>query len=206
MNDGLARRQVGESAAGERPAVRGFILASDLRALRGWLPGGLDDLLDALSADERALCRSVRPTAWVPLELIERLLAAAAGALNVRPAELADRLGVALADQKIASLMGVAVRARSPELLVSNAGYLWVSLYSPGEATISLDLPSHKRIEVHGGPPHGPAVCGRNLGFGRRALEMTGATAIRIVHFRCISGGDPHCAYDVQWGEGGTAR
>lgn len=188
------------AASGLALQVRGFTLLSDLEHLRETLgEAGYEALLAELPPADRAACAALTPLGWSPVALFDRLVTAGAARLGLPEAALCARLGERLADKHLIAMLHHSPRPTSPEILFLSAEYIYVSLYNRGKVQVRAGRNGQRFVEITDAPLDTPFNCLRNLGFGRRALALSGAHAAQVHHPACCAEGADKCVYELSW-------
>jgi len=165
------------------------------RSIRERSPDVEQALRDALGPDERAIYDTLVATAWIPLQLADRLYAVGAPLLYPSDPSPLQRVGRDLARENLSGVYRFVVRMLSVPTLVEKAATLWRNFHDTGVASIAHASPTSACFEVREHPTLPPHLRETVSGWIAQAVEMTGAQNVRV-----IAEGDPACwTWSITW-------
>jgi diguanylate cyclase (GGDEF)-like protein len=138
-----------------------------------------------------ALAASTPSNAWLALDDLERLLAAA-GELGVDAAALGQRVGRATISATLARHLGADPASLTPLVLLRTAESFWSRYHEWGGLAVD-DTAAGVRATVS--TPSSPLICAVVEGMLGRIPELAGATEVTVVHEHDAA----PCAYELSW-------
>lgn len=193
---------------GERVVnVKGTAVRSRLEFLRETLGlDGLQAVLEAFPEEERWALAAALPSAWVPVELLDRLdleIVRHGGGL-----QLASEYGAFSARRHLTNVYEAFFDQAEgePRRLVEGLAALHRSFYDEGGMRVRDQKRGSCRIELDFAGRAARFRCQVSRGFVEEALRMIEAQDLRVQETGCQTRGDAHCAFAVRWNPDATMR
>jgi uncharacterized protein (TIGR02265 family) len=169
------------------------------------LDRGGNDLWERILAklppeDAVQLRRTLLVTSTYPLELNLRLDAAIARELHPGEPERAFlEMGRKSADVNLGGPQRAFVREGDPHHLLGFTDSIYAFYYGEGRRTYEKTGPTSAVLTTHDAPPSTPGDCLTVVGWHERALELSGASNVKVIEERCRCRGDAVCEYRLSW-------
>lgn len=170
--------------------VKGAVLKSRLSFVEAHGgPGGLQRVLDALPEADRDALRSVLTVQWYPFELGKRLDDAIVRILGQGRQDYFLRLGEASAERNLTTLHKTFLTPGDPHAFLSKAPQIYALYYETGRREYQPTGDKSGVLTTHDAETFSAPDCLTVVGWHRRALEMCGATVVRVVEEECRAKG-----------------
>lgn len=180
--------------------VKGSVLKSRLGFVEEQAgPAGLERVKARLSAADRELLARLLPTGWYPFDLGNRLDEAIVEELGGGRRDYFLRLGAASADRNLGGVHRAFVRPGDPHAFLAQAPEIYAFYYDKGRRTYQRVGPKEAVLTTSGGETFSVPDCLTVAGWHVRALEMCGATGVRVDEEECRARGGAVCRYRVRW-------
>jgi uncharacterized protein (TIGR02265 family) len=182
--------------------VKGSVLRTRLALVEELAPGeGLRRVLARLAPAERETLGSLLASSWYPFELGRRLDEAIVAEIGAGKAEFFERLGEASADKNLGG-DGVHRRflvAGDPQAFLAKTPLIYSYYYDQGRRDYEQTGEREAVLTTHDAETFSAPDCLTVVGWYRRALEMCGARAPRVVEEECRARGGSVCRYRLSW-------
>ena len=180
--------------------VKGSVLKSRL-ALVGDLGGAdaVSRVLAELGPDERQALQTVLAMQWYPFELGKHLDEAIVRVVGGGRREFFEKLGEASADKNLTTVHRAFVVPGDPHGFLAKAPQVYALYYETGRREYERTGDKQAVLTTHDAETFSAPDCLTVVGWHRRALEMCGATNVRIVEEECRARGGKVCKYKVSW-------
>jgi uncharacterized protein (TIGR02265 family) len=180
--------------------VKGAVLKSRLLFLEEHFgKEGVSKVLDSLSADDRAVFRLILPVVWYPFALGERLDDAIVRVLANGDTQFFERLGEASAERNLGTVHRGFLRPGHPHEFLEKSPSIYKTYYEVGRREYMKTGPTSAVLTTHDAEIFSAPDCLTIVGWHRKALEMCGATGVRIRETECRAKGGKVCRYEVSW-------
>jgi hypothetical protein len=161
-----------------------------------------NDVLKALTADDRRAVQDLAPTAELPYDLLVRLWQTVDVTLpDAERAGWADAAGAESIGSYGVQLYGGILRKPTPREFLTQSISLFRLYYQPGDMEVVEDASGRAVLRLVGFDPLTRLFCQRLTGGLRRAIELAGGSTSRVRHVRCAIEGDAFCEWELHWGE-----
>ena len=160
---------------------------------------GVQKVLAALPDADRKTLASVITVKWYPLELGTRLDDAIVRVLGGGKPEFFERLGAASADKNLATVHKAIVTAGDPHAFLSRTPAIYSMYYEKGRRDYQKTGDKSAVLTTHDAEVFSIPDCLTIVGWHRRALEMCGATGVKVVEEECRATGGDVCRYKLTW-------
>lgn len=160
---------------------------------------GVGRVLGALAPDEREALRTVLTMKWYPFELGQHLDEAIVRELGGGRREYFERLGAASADRNLTTLHRAFLAAGDPHAFLAKAPQIYALYYETGRREYARTGEREGVLTTIGAETFSAPDCLTVVGWYRRALELCGATGVRVVEEECRARGAGACRYRVSW-------
>lgn len=180
--------------------VKGSVLKSRLSFVEQHFGAdGRARLLDALPAADQAVLRSVMTVKWYPFEVGKRLDDAIVHTFGGGDPAFFERLGEASAEQNLGTLHQAFLTPGRPHVFLGKAGAIYGLYYETGRREYAQTGETEGVLTTHDAETFSKPDCLTVAGWYRKALEMCGARAPRVVEEECRATGGQVCRYRVSW-------
>lgn len=180
--------------------VKGSVLKARL-AFAEELGGaaGLGRVLGTLAPGEREALGTVLTMKWYPFELGKHLDEAIVQELGGGRREFFEKLGAASADKNLATLHRAFLVAGDPHAFLAKAPQIYALYYETGRREYVRTGEREGVLTTTGAETFSAPDCLTVVGWYRRALELCGATGVRVAEEECRARGGAVCRYRVSW-------
>jgi len=183
--------------------VKGTLLLTRVKYLRGMGPTMAQQVLDHLPPDDRELLTGnlLLPTLWYPAAMLWRLeQAIAAEAAEGDRARVLLDLGHYAADRSFGAkgALQAFVREDDPHALLREVQNIHLMLRGYGKR-------EYERVDDHAALVRAAQErrdrddCLTTVGWLQRAIELCGGREVRVTETACIARGDGACEYRCEW-------
>jgi uncharacterized protein (TIGR02265 family) len=180
--------------------IKGSILKSRLEFVRQeYGDEGLTRLLDGLPDDDRALLDRLVAVAWVDFEVGKRIDDAIVKKLGGGSTRFFERLGEASAEVNLKTLHNAFLAPGDPAGFLAKAPQIYRLYYDVGWREFEPTGENEGVLTTHEAETFSKTDCLTVIGWYRKALELCGASNVRIVEEECRAGGGSVCRYRVTW-------
>jgi uncharacterized protein (TIGR02265 family) len=180
--------------------IKGTILKSRLGFVeQHWGRPGLQRVLEELSDEDRRALEAILTVKWYPFEVGERLDEAIVRVLGDGRTDVFERLGVASADANLTTLHKGFLTPGRPHAFLAKAPQIYRFYYETGSREYEPKDENSGTLTTRDAETFSTPDCLTVVGWYRRALEMCGATGIRIQEPQCRARGDDVCRYELRW-------
>lgn len=180
------------------PRLKGSVLRSRLTLVEEAGKDAVERVLARLAPESAQVLRNVLAASWYPFELGESLDRAVVDELGGGRQDFFLRIG---ADSAERNLSGVhkAFLSGDPHAFLAQSPTLYAFYYDRGHRTYSRAGTREGVMTTHGSDSFSTADCLTVVGWHTRALEMCGASGVRIVEEECRARGGQVCRYRIAW-------
>ena len=185
--------------AGARGSIKGVVLKSRLGFVRDAKgEEGLQRVLTALPAADRALLESLLPSSWYAFEVNERLDQAIAKEMG-RGNAIFTVLGERSAADNLRASHRSFVDTQDPHGLLRHAASIHEAYYDTGHRTYEKTGEKSAVLRTHDCASFSRPECLTNMGWHRKAIEICGGRNPRVTDPECRARGDAVCTYVCEW-------
>jgi hypothetical protein len=183
-------------------AITGHVRAAHLRVLSRLLQhhlgeSGLARIVAEVPALAGALSPSLAPLGWIDLA---DLVAGFEIARSHVPSQLVPRkVGRGTMSATFARLFGADPTTLSAETVLSALPAFWARYHDWGDVDVAVH-PGSADVVLHG-YAGSTDVCGLVAAQLERAVELTGAGTVGVMHTACAMAGAEHCEYRLSWAQ-----
>jgi len=183
-------------------SVKGSVLKSRLLIVEDLAPGdGTARVLARLSRPERETLSSLLASSWYPFELGKRLDEAIVQELGGGRADFFLKLGEASAEKNLGPggvHRGFLVPG-DPHAFLAKTPLIYSYYYSEGRREYAKTGDGEALLTTRDAETFSAPDCLTVVGWYRKALEMCGAKAPRVVEEECRAKGGTVCRYRLSW-------
>jgi len=184
----------------ENIKIKGSILLSRLAFVQQQAGDeGLARVKARLGAGDRAGLDSLLPSAWYPFELGRKLDQAIAEELGGGRSDFFLQLGAASAERNLTGVHRGFLLRGDPQRFLAQAPQIYSFYYDQGRRTYESTGPMEGVLTTEGAETFSAADCLTVIGWYVKALEMCGATGVRIKEEECRAKAGAVCRYRVSW-------
>jgi diguanylate cyclase (GGDEF)-like protein len=181
------------------PRTRGLVFRSASRVI------GIretDALRDAVAEDSPELCRALSqetaPLAWLPTDLLVRLLRAAPMRVDRDPFELARDLARAALRTSFRRFFPASSATLVPENSLAAIRSIWAR-YQDWGAISSMPVHGAEVVIRLGDKAPEPLLCAWAVGLLEQLVLLSGGRGVTVSHHSCDGRGDAACLFRVSW-------
>jgi uncharacterized protein (TIGR02265 family) len=160
---------------------------------------GVDQVLAALKDEDRKALASIITVKWYPLELGTRLDDAIVRVVGGGKAEFFERLGAASAEKNLTSVHKAFITRGDPHAFLTRTPAIYSMYYEKGRRDYTKTGDKSAVLTTRDAEMFSTPDCLTIVGWHRRALEMCGATGVRVVEEECRAKGGTVCRYALSW-------
>lgn len=160
---------------------------------------GVDRVLAALSPEDRKALGMILTVQWYPFELGKRLDDAIVTVLGGGRAEFFERLGEASADRNLGSIHKGFLTQGDAHGFLEKAPTIYRLYYETGRREYKRLGDKEGQLTTHDAETFSAPDCLTIVAWHRRALELCGVKAPRVVEEECRAKGGNVCRYRVSW-------
>jgi uncharacterized protein (TIGR02265 family) len=183
-------------------SIKGSVLRTRLALVEELAPGdGRPRVLARLEAKDRDALGSLLASAWYPFELSRRLDEAIVQELGGGRTDFFEKLGEASAEKNLGP--GGVHRAflvpGDPHAFLAKTPLIYSYYYDQGRRDYERTGETEAVLTTREAETFSAPDCLTVVGWYRRALEMCGARAPRVVEEECRAKGGAVCRYRLSW-------
>ncbi len=160
---------------------------------------GVQKVLAALPEADRKSLASVITVKWYPLDLGTRLDDAIVRVLGGGKPEFFERLGAASAEKNLTTVHKAFVTDGDPHAFLSRTPAIYSMYYEKGRRDYQKTGDRAAVLTTHDAEVFSIPDCLTIVGWHRRALEMCGATGVKVLEEECRATGGDVCRYKLTW-------
>ena len=160
---------------------------------------GVERVLATLAAEDRAALRNLVAIQWCPFDLGKRLDDAIVQVLGHGKPQFFERLGAASAETNLTSVHKAFLTPGDPAAFLAKAPQIYKLYYDTGRREYAKTGPKEAVLTTRDAETFSAPDCLTVIGWHRKALEMCGATEVRIIEEECRARGGGVCRYRVSW-------
>jgi uncharacterized protein (TIGR02265 family) len=160
---------------------------------------GREKVMMALSDDDRKALSSILTVKWYPLDLGTRLDDAIVRTLGDGKPEFFEKLGAASADKNLNSVHKAFLTVGDPHGFLTRTPSIYAMYYEKGRREYEKTGDKSGTLTTYDAETFSLPDCLTIVGWHRRALELCGATSVRVVEEECRARGAKVCRYTVSW-------
>lgn len=155
-------------------------------------------LNDLPPADQRTL-RMLFTSNWYPFALGKALDDAIVRSVGQGRTDFFERLGEASAEKNLSTVHAGFLTKGDPHAFLAKAPAIYSLYYEAGRREYQRAGPKEGVLTTHDAETFSAPDCLTVVGWYRKALEMCGATAVRVTEEECRATGGSVCRYRVRW-------
>lgn len=160
---------------------------------------GRERVFQALTDEDRKALSMILTVKWYPLELGTRLDDAIVRTLGNGKPEFFEKLGAASAEKNLGGVHKAFVTEGDPHAFLSRTPAIYAMYYEKGRREYQKAGEKTGVLTTHDAEVFSAPDCLTIVGWHKRALELCGATDVRVVEEECRARGAPVCRYKVSW-------
>ena len=180
--------------------VKGSVLKSRLAFVEEHAgKPGLDRVLASLGEGDRKELAMVLTVKWYPFDLGKRLDDAIFQSLGGGDPAFFLKLGEASATKNLSTVHKGFLSPGDPHAFLAKAPMIYAMYYETGRREYQRTGDRSGVLTTHEAQTFSAPDCLTVAGWYRKALEMCGATGVRVVESECRAKGAAVCRYQVSW-------
>lgn len=185
------------------PAVKGLVIIGIKDFIREHhSPDGLQQLLSRLTPDEQQVIGpSLMTLTMVPATILCRLFNGIRELFGHGSGDYFGRILAFVAEQNLNTFMRLFIKIGTPAFVANGAPMVWKHYFNVGRLIKTTAGDQFVEYLAEGGEAYGEALCVGILGWGRRAIEMSGGRKVVARHDECIYRNQPRCVYRFEWSQ-----
>ncbi len=162
------------------------------------------ELLGALApADRELLDGFILTASWYPFELNQRLDAAIVERLGKGDKAIFEAIGAWSAKKNLAGPHKTFLQPGNPQRFMEMTDRIYNFYYDTGHRKFEATGPGTGVMITYDAETFSETDCLTVIGWYREALEMCGASDVRIDETACRARGDEFCRYEFRWSQAG---
>ena len=162
---------------------------------------GVARVLARMPPDHQRTLRMLFTSNWYPVGLGHALDAAIVAELGDGGVEVFEHLGAASADRNLGGVHSGYLAPGEPHVFLEKAPQIYAMYYETGRRTYERTGPTGGVLTTYEAPDVNANDCRTVVGWYRRALELCGATEVKVRETECRARGGAACRYEVSWRE-----
>ena len=162
-------------------------------------PDAVKRVLAALGEEDRKALASVLTVKWYPMELGTHLDHAIVQVLGGGSSDYFERLGAASADRNLTTVHKAFLTTGDPHGFLARTPAIYSLYYEKGRREYQKTGDKTAVLTTYDAEVFSAPDCLTVVGWHRRALEMCGATGVRVVEDECRARGGAVCRYKLSW-------
>jgi uncharacterized protein (TIGR02265 family) len=160
---------------------------------------GRDRVMQALSDEDRKALSTILTVKWYPLELGTRLDDAIVRTLGDGKPEFFEKLGAASADKNLGTVHKAFLTSGDPHGFLSRTPSIYAMYYEKGRREYQKTGEKSGVLTTFDAEVFSVPDCLTIVGWHKRALELCGASEVRVAEEECRALGAKVCRYRVSW-------
>ena len=156
-------------------------------------------VLESLSPEDQATLRTMLPIQWVPFDLGKRVDEAIVDVVASGDTRFFERLGEASAETNLSGAHQYFLEPGDPHAFLAKAPQIYRMYYQTGHREYEKIGESEGLLTTHEAETYSATDCLTVVGWYRKALEMCGATGVKVVEEECRAEGGAVCRYRITW-------
>ena len=180
--------------------VKGSVLKSRLAFVEEHAgKDGVKRVVDSLPEEDRKALKLLLAVQWYPFELGKRLDDAIVKIVGGGRPDFFWKLGEASAQQNLTSLHKNFLTPGRPQEFLAKAPQIYRLYYETGRREYNPTGPNSGVLTTHDAETFSAPDCQTVMGWYQRALELNGATNVKVTEKECRATGGNVCRYELQW-------
>jgi hypothetical protein len=181
--------------------VKGSALRSSMNYLREhYTTAQVERVLGRLAEEQRSVVeRPLLTASWYEASVLYDLMHAMAAETPGDPGELFRTLGRQSCDDGLNTVYKVFFKVGTPSFMLKFTIQVWSNYYSEGKMVKVEGTAQSALLRLEGLRPQDEAMCHRVTGWLERALELSGAQDIHMLHEACARRGAAACEWKGVW-------
>jgi uncharacterized protein (TIGR02265 family) len=180
--------------------IKGSVLRSRLAFVEEQVGAdGLRRVIETLPAADQTALRGVLASTWYPFELGSRLDDAIVRVVGGGENDFFLKLGEASAAKNLGGVHKDFLAPGDPQAFLRRTPLIYSFYYDVGRREYQQTGPKEGLLTTHDAGTFSAPDCLTIVGWHRKALEMCGASNVRVEELECRAKGAPVCRYRVAW-------
>lgn len=160
---------------------------------------GVQRVIELLPDEDRKALRLLLAVSWYPFELGKRLDAAIVKIVGGGRPDFFWKLGEASAQQNLTSLHKNFLSPGRPHDFLAKAPQIYRLYYETGRREYAQTGPTSGVLTTFDAETFSAPDCQTVMGWYQRALELNGATEVKVTEKECRAQGGEVCRYELKW-------
>jgi len=160
----------------------------------------LEKVLSAMKPEHREAMGAAIASSWYEGEIFKDFNECIRKTLQASDPDVMEHIGEMMADAGLKGVYSSRLKDGDVSQTLSRAASLWKTFHDTGELTMESESGSKKailRIEGYALPHR--ENCRNLLGWGRRMVELSGGSNVKVAEHKCVCKGDDICEMSVEW-------
>jgi uncharacterized protein (TIGR02265 family) len=180
--------------------IKGSVLRSRLAFVEEQAGSdGLRRVLESLPAADQAALRGILASTWYPFELGSRLDEAIVRVVAGGKEDFFLNLGEASAAKNLGGVHKDFLAPGDPQAFLRRTPIIYSFYYDAGRREYQQTGPNEGVLTTCEAETFSASDCLTVVGWHRKALEMCGASNVRVEELECRARGAAVCRYRVAW-------
>jgi len=181
--------------------IKGAVLKSRIAFVKERFgDAGMRQVQASLSAADQGALKAILTVGWYPFELGKRLDEAIVSVCGNGDPALFKQLGASSADKNLSTLHKTFLTPGDPHAFLGRARTIYALYYETGHREYVRTGDRSGVLTTYDADTFSSTDCQTVIGWYERALEMCGASDVRIEEEECRAAGGATCRYNVSWG------
>ena len=181
--------------------VKGVALISRLQTIKSEFgQESLDKVLENMKSQNREMLASTIPSSWYDADIFKDFNESIQRTLSSVHSNIMERIGELTAEESLKGVYKTRLKEGDVYQTLSRAALLWKAFHDTGELSVEMTEGEKKvTLRVAGfALPH-VENCKNLIGWGRRMIELSGGTNVKIEETKCMNRGDECCEMVAVW-------
>ena len=180
--------------------IKGAILKSRMAFVRERFGDAtVQQVRASLPAEDQQALNSILTVRWYPFEIGKRLDDAIVAVCGHGDPVFFKQLGAASADKNLTTLHKSLLAPGKPHAFLERARTIYALYYETGRREYERTGDKSGVLTTYDAETFSAPDCQTVIGWYERALELCGASGVRVVEVECRAAGGATCRYTVSW-------
>lgn len=180
--------------------IKGAVLKSRMAFVKERFgEAGVQQVRASLPAEDQRVLSAILTVRWYPFEIGKRLDDAIVAVCGNGDPAFFKQLGAASADKNLRTLHKSFLSPGNPHAFLGKARTIYALYYETGHREYERTGDHSGLLTTYDADTFSTHDCQTVIGWYERALQMCGATGVRIVEVECRATGGAFCQYQVSW-------
>jgi uncharacterized protein (TIGR02265 family) len=189
-----------KSRRNEKMKVKGLVIYTRREFVQdNFGDGAWERVMAALPQPDQEALSMIVASKWYPFDVGERLDRAIVRVLGNGRGKVFEEIGAKSARRSLAKEHEAFLTPGDPQAFLKSAGVIYRYYYDTGHREYEETGPTSGVLTTYEAETFSTADCLTVIGWYKVALEMCGATNVRVTEEECRAEGGTCCRYHVSW-------